>query len=119
MLYCGPVMPMRAPSAALTLYMVSEMVIRSVTISRKSWSFPPVNRARRDTVNATLLECRLGRSAGLAPSLGDLSMASDQLEVARFRQERGFDRNMPAVVHGIVELPKNGHSGQLNNLSGT
>src|SRR5262245_21230393 len=114
-LYCGPLMPMRRPRCARTSSMRLAMVKRSLTRMRSRRSDPFSSSAGQVAVGGKT-------SAAAAPS--GLAFAtvlvrgrpSLEIDIAGIAEQRGFDWDVQAVVHGVVEFPEPDHAGELDDL---
>src|SRR6516165_5029668 len=92
------------------------MVNRSCTRARNRWSDPRSSSAPFEVVGASAYAAfplPRPRSALLAVLR---RCASLEIDISGIAEQRGFDRNMQAVVHGVVELPETDHAGELDNL---
>src|SRR5262249_8242460 len=112
-LYCGPLIPMRRPWCSRTASMRVEMVRRSCTSARKRVSAPSSISASRDTVSGSAYAL-VGRD-GLTP-LARGRRRTLEIDISGIAQELRLDRNVQAVVHGVVELPEADHAGELHDL---
>src|SRR5262245_55573011 len=114
-LYCGPVMPMRRPRCARTSSMRLAMVKRSLTRVRNRRSDPLSRRAGRVAVGgktwAAVAPSGLGFAAAFARGRPSL-----EIDIAGIAEQRGFHRDVQAVVHGVVEFPESDHAGELDDL---
>src|ERR1700694_4563098 len=84
---------------------------------RKRWSELPSSSAGRDTVAGRLNLPALISTAGAAArrALTRLRPALE-IDIARVLQELTFDRDVKAIVHGVVKLPEADDAGEFDDL---
>src|SRR3982750_3373940 len=104
-------MPMRRPRCSRTISMRVDMVKRSATRARNFWSEPPFRSGARVTVAGKAYGP--ASSSRSAPARPRRSLEADIPGVV---QELRLNRDVQAVLDGVVELPETDHAGELDDL---
>src|SRR5579872_7635455 len=105
-------MSMRLPRCARTSSMRADKVRRSCTRARNRRSEPSRSRAGRDTVGG---KTDGGKADGDTTGGGSAFAAVGrrrlilEIDIPGVAQQLGLDRNVQAVVDGVVELPEADH----------
>src|SRR5437660_305653 len=105
-------MPMRLPRGARTISNRLAMVKRPLTRTRRRRSQRPSSSAGCEGVGGKVFAA-LAASAPLCFCFASRSL---EIDISGVAEQRGFDRDMQAVMHGVVELPEADQAGKLDDL---
>src|SRR3984885_14376405 len=111
-LYCGPVIPSFRPRCVRAISMRAEIVSRSLTSVRNRRSEPPSSRLARDAVGGRTNVPASGIMGALLLPGRRRGRALLEADIAGIIEKLRLDRNVKAVVDGVVELPEADDAGK-------